>query len=290
MRLKFAALCAGIVFGAISNSSTAHAVTISQVVTAGIENVYAGEPQYYAQSTGAGVVAVTDFEYNGAPDYAISGASYANGVSTFAFAYAPASGASAYSYLKYYFQINGPQKDIQLDIAAKLGVDYDGFAGIYLGSDDLQSQGEEIAYAYASCDVSDCTDSVLSQNGNRYISAVSNPTLDVNLVGTFSTNTIYSIELDTQVSAYWQWGAPNIGYAFVDPVVTIDQSTQDAQLYSLQFESGVANATGPYGSTFPELPSAVPEPSTWATMLFGLAGLGSFLRRQRNRRPGHHCI
>ena len=84
----------------------------------------------------------------------------------------------------------------------------------------------------------------------------------------------YSVILTTftQAASGFQDGVPfqGFGHAFVDPVFTIDPSV--AGLYSLQLSPGVLNA----------LPSAVPEPSTWAMMLIGFVGLG-FAGYRRNK-------
>jgi hypothetical protein len=63
--------------------------------------------------------------------------------------------------------------------------------------------------------------------------------------------------------------------ASVDPLIFVDPSFADADLYSIVLSEGVANA----------LPgaSAVPEPSTWAMMVLGLAGFAG-LRRHRGRK------
>jgi hypothetical protein len=53
--------------------------------------------------------------------------------------------------------------------------------------------------------------------------------------------------------------------ASADPLITIDPSFADAAEYSIVVSPGVANALPPA--------MAVPEPSTWAMMLLGFAGL-----------------
>jgi hypothetical protein len=63
-------------------------------------------------------------------------------------------------------------------------------------------------------------------------------------------------------------------FAIMDPLITIDPSTPDPQAYQILLSSGVANI-GPA--------SAVPESSTWALMLTGLAVLG-FAAHVRSRR------
>jgi hypothetical protein len=59
--------------------------------------------------------------------------------------------------------------------------------------------------------------------------------------------------------------------ASIDPIFTI--SPDYASDFALTFSSGIGNS---------ESPSAVPEPSTWATMLIGFGGLGAALRFRRN--------
>jgi len=58
---------------------------------------------------------------------------------------------------------------------------------------------------------------------------------------------------------------------FLDPQFFIDPSTPNGDLYSFQFSAGIGN--GPIGG--------VPEPSTWAMMLLGFAGLGYAAYRRK---------
>jgi hypothetical protein len=51
--------------------------------------------------------------------------------------------------------------------------------------------------------------------------------------------------------------------AYIDPYFFIDPSSPDAGQYSIVTSFGIGNAE----------PGAVPEPSTWAMMLLGFAGL-----------------
>jgi hypothetical protein len=114
-------------------------------------------------------------------------------------------------------------------------------------------------------------------DGNSYFQAETFGGFDsFSVASTFQmlVNTQYTVILDadTQAVSGFQDGVPiqGFGHAFVDPVFTIDPSV--AGLYSLQLSPGVANA----------LPSAVPEPSTWAMMLVGVVGLG-FAGYRRNK-------
>ena len=47
--------------------------------------------------------------------------------------------------------------------------------------------------------------------------------------------------------------------------------------------TGVSRGQGSYGGNLTFTPAAVPEPATWAMMLFGFAGIGWQLRRRRSQ-------
>jgi hypothetical protein len=64
-------------------------------------------------------------------------------------------------------------------------------------------------------------------------------------------------------------GCEAIGNTEIDPYIWIDPSQADQ--FSLLISSGVPNVP---------FPTAVPEPSTWAMMLLGFAGLGFAYRRR----------
>ncbi len=70
-----------------------------------------------------------------------------------------------------------------------------------------------------------------------------------------------TVTLTTEITAE----AGDSSFAILDPLITIDPSTPDAQAYQILLSSGVANI-GPA--------SAVPKSSTWALMLTGFAVLG----------------
>jgi hypothetical protein len=79
------------------------------------------------------------------------------------------------------------------------------------------------------------------------------------------TLTIFTVTLTAQVDDVYLQGSPeNIDYtAVVDPQFII--GGDDPSAYSLEFSAGVGN--GP-------ISGGVPEPSTWAMMMLGFAGLG----------------
>jgi hypothetical protein len=64
--------------------------------------------------------------------------------------------------------------------------------------------------------------------------------------------------------------------AFVDPLFSIDPSTPNAALWSLEFSPGIVNA------------APIPEPSVLALMLFGFGGLACAKFGGRARGTPHH--
>ena len=83
---------------------------------------------------------------------------------------------------------------------------------------------------------------------------------DLNL--TLPTDTPIVVQLDANAEVI----APETGFssasAYLDPYFSIDPSNADAGAYAILVSPGIGNAP------------ATPEPSTWAMMLVGLAGLG----------------
>jgi hypothetical protein len=84
---------------------------------------------------------------------------------------------------------------------------------------------------------------------------------------TMETNKIYDVQL-TVYAELWIRGELGGGAgaftAFVDPTFAIGPGVADPSQYSFVFSNGIGNSSG----------SPVPEPSTWAMMLLGFAGLG----------------
>ena len=84
------------------------------------------------------------------------------------------------------------------------------------------------------------------------------------------TNTLYDVVLDGYVSSA---NDDQSSYAsiFIDP-----RFTYAGDLYpdvTLEFSAGAGNMTGS--------PAGLPEPSSWVMMIFGLVGLGSVMRVDR---------
>jgi hypothetical protein len=93
---------------------------------------------------------------------------------------------------------------------------------------------------------------------------------------TFQTNTLYGISLQAWVLTAVNFGATASLSAFVDPMFTIDTAFADPNQYQIMFSDGITNSLG--------ITNAVPEPSTWAMMILGFAGVG-FLACRRKSKP-----
>jgi hypothetical protein len=89
---------------------------------------------------------------------------------------------------------------------------------------------------------------------------------------TFSTNTLYNVRLQAGVGDSINGTGTDSLFAFLDPSFTVDGPNSGA--YSIFFSEGFAGA-GVGG---------VPEPSTWAMMLLGFAGVG-FIAYRRKSKP-----
>jgi hypothetical protein len=85
----------------------------------------------------------------------------------------------------------------------------------------------------------------------------------------------FKITISAQAAADSTLG---VGDAFVDPYIVIDPSTPDASLWTLVFSDGIGNDPLPG-----MVGGSVPEPSTWAMMLLGFAGLAFAGLRARGR-------
>jgi hypothetical protein len=95
---------------------------------------------------------------------------------------------------------------------------------------------------------------------------------------TFKTNTIYNVYLDASISAAVNGSTPGFPgnahenlYAFIDP--TFNLVGPNAFLYDIAFTEGFGNG----------LTGAVPEPSTWAMLVLGFAGIGFTAYRRKSK-------
>jgi hypothetical protein len=94
-----------------------------------------------------------------------------------------------------------------------------------------------------------------------------------------SANTIYEVDMAVSVDGSVYGGSyGNVSLAAsVDPQILIDPALPNASQYTLVFSPGVGD--GPI--------AGVPEPSVWAMMLVGFAGLGfaAYRRSLQNGAP-----
>jgi PEP-CTERM motif len=91
------------------------------------------------------------------------------------------------------------------------------------------------------------------------------------------TNTGYVITLTASAGAFNTGAAPftGAGTALIDPYFALDSSVADPGDYTLLFSPGIINSPDNVGSA--------PEPSTWAMMLLGFAGLAFVAYRASHR-------
>jgi hypothetical protein len=103
---------------------------------------------------------------------------------------------------------------------------------------------------------------ILDEHGTYVLETETNYTVQLQILASVS-----SLGTDTA------YGAGLSVYTTLDPLFSVAPGTPKAELYSFTFSPGAGNG----------LTAAVPEPATWAMMLFGFAGLG--LAGRRHARP-----
>jgi hypothetical protein len=133
-----------------------------------------------------------------------------------------------------------------------------------------------------------------AENTHTFMASAADPLIANQGLSVFYVNTTYMVEADTPITvtvmanAYADAyvGSPpdptitDVGMeAIVDPYFSIDPSFAEADLYQIALSPGVGN------EPFPGLPTTVPEPSTWAMMLFGFVALG-FASYRASRKSG----
>jgi hypothetical protein len=179
---------------------------------------------------------------------------------------ASASGyANAQATIIYQFQVVGPASQaipLGLLANASLASTFGGLGGIY-----LNVGGPNVAIS----------DEIYHENGSIYSLSGTGATPGFDpaaftLTHSFSVvaNSLYDLQIYAQAGS----GAAT-GYAFIDPFLFFDPSFQLANQYTIQVTPGVGNAN-----------PAVPEPSTWAMMILGFAGLGYLACRRRGQVNG----
>jgi hypothetical protein len=159
----------------------------------------------------------------------------------------PDGNSSAVAYLNYYFEIIGPNGIVPLLVTAS-GTAQGGSVDAAL-SIPLNGQGPSPTYGTLAYLPNGPGSWTLNQQSFN-----------------FNANQLYTVQLLVE-------GADGQGSSFsasVDPTFAIDPTFNSNNQYSLQFS--------------PSLTSGVPEPSTWAMMLLGFAGIG-FMSYRRKSKP-----
>jgi hypothetical protein len=162
---------------------------------------------------------------------------------------------------EYFFQIVGPSNlTVPISIAtsggvsAQTGYDAGNLAVAYFGGGDLFNGGTVVLGS--ACQEYICT------------GLTRGTSFDVSPTFQLSTNTQYDIQLSLSLVAASYVTLQSSG--FVDPLISF-ASDFDSSGLSLEFSPGILN-------------SAVPEPSTWAMMILGFAGVG-FMAHRRKAKP-----
>lgn len=174
------------------------------------------------------------------------------GITSTATANADANGSEAYAYLWYYFVISGPSSNsLSVNVLANgsLSSDVGTTSSAMQSTDFLRVAGSTIVNATS-----------LNGNNNGAFSAYRT------LTG-LSSDVPYFIETNVTAIAHPSGTAT----AFLDPYLSLDPSLV-AQGYSIITSAGIGNSL--------TVNSAVPEPSTWAMMILGFAGVGFTARRK----------
>lgn len=155
-------------------------------------------------------------------------------------------GALGESYLQYWMRIIGPTDTVQV---------------LFQAAGQTSAEGSQV-FPKATLDI--IGGKIDGANGLSF-AACSNcagaSSFFVNRTYTFETNSAYRITMDAQVSAVF-----GSGTAWVDPFFGVPDG------YTISFSDGIGNAP---------LVTAVPEPTTWAMMVLGFAGIGLLAYRRR---------
>jgi hypothetical protein len=167
-------------------------------------------------------------------------------------------GSRAFNDLNYWFQISGP---VSTDPTASVNVFATG--SLFSGSGSTQSTA------------------FLSVNGATIVNASSFGGINNGAFTTSTTlsglfyNADYFIDMNVLSLVHPSGTASGTATTFLDPYLFLDPSLA-ALGYSIITSDGIGNNLMVNG--------AVPEPSTWAMLLFGFAGIGFMAYRRKSKR------
>jgi len=219
-----------------------------------------GTTSYYNNSTNT-----VPFSYSGGGQFASGSASINGGGDPILIAQVATTGdgeggdvqAGGGANLLYFFTVNGP---------APVNVTASGSISISGSNTSKDSNGNTVASSYsaATLGIGDNTDGQFYSNDSK---------------GGFAETFLatpgeeYFVNMIVSVGASSQGydAEPAIAKALVDPIITLDTTSPG---YSIDYSAGITQG----------IAGAVPEPSTWAMLLLGFAGLG-FMAYRRKSKP-----
>jgi hypothetical protein len=175
--------------------------------------------------------------------------------------------------LTYYVHVSGPAGFVPVDFSSRGTV----FTNNVGGSQSLASLSIDGGYYVATADSIDGVTTLNSQTGGLAtgtIAAGSAPNSFVmnGSIQIYGGNEV-SVVMHSFDSTQTTGSSTDLASSYFDPYFFIDPTFAEANPeYSLLFSSGIGNV------------SPVPEPSTWAMMLLGFAGVG-FVAYRRKSKP-----
>lgn len=173
------------------------------------------------------------------------------------------SGASGFETLTYFFRVDeGPTDTVNLRIVANASVT--GTLGGGRGSVEL------LLTQFGIDNYVDFGNGQIIQSTGTWLPSVLDPS-SFTIAGNIQVNIgqTYSVAITASASAI----ETSSGSAYIDPWIFVDLSTPNADQYSI--------STSPFIGNSPVM-AAVPEPSTWALMILGFAGVGFVAYRRRD--------
>ena len=171
---------------------------------------------------------------------------------------------AAVNNLDYYIRIVGPDASSVPLVVDSHGSLFSTNLADGSGSSLLLAVGYQ-TIAYVGASTSGLT--VLGGSGS-----ISGPASGLTITQTLSEQSNTDIFVHMYVTADVQGNLVESAGAFLDPIFFIDPTFAGADRYSIETSLGIGNV------------SAVPEPSTWAMLLLGFAGIG-FIACRRKSQP-----